>query len=387
MSDRTSPNAESQISELKVSAHMMSLEPGVYCVFNAPGAAGPSAETGLPGVRITAAPGHLGGTLSVVGFDGSGWIGPDAATLVRVSAGPAQLLVTVYQGKDSKAEAPQLQVVRISGPAEASGGAVTPAAPAKAAAKAAAKVGAKVDASRDAAKNEGVEVVAHVYGRGDVGSALGAWMGEPGSTRWIEGFGVLPLNGVPAGDIEYQAVLGRGWLSPWSAGGEFCGSRGMSLPILGLRVRLRGKSADTHQLVLTASFVDGARVGPVGSGEACEAPSLAALEAFHLSIHPIGTAVAAVKVPKAAAKPVAKAAAKPVAKQAAAKVSAKAAPKPAPKAAASKAVVPKAGVPKAGAAKKAPAPAPSKAAAPKAAAKVVAAKPAAKRTPPSTRRR
>ena len=54
-----------------------------------------------------------------------------------------------------------------------------------------------------------------------------------------------PVGGIPADDIEYQAVLGRGWMSPWVEGGQFCGSRGMALPILGLRVRLRGASAAT----------------------------------------------------------------------------------------------------------------------------------------------
>jgi hypothetical protein len=37
-------------------------------------------------------------------------------------------------------------------------------------------------------------------------------------------------EGAQTGDIEYQAVLGRGWLSPWIEGGKFCGSRGMALP-------------------------------------------------------------------------------------------------------------------------------------------------------------
>ena len=76
-------------------------------------------------------------------------------------------------------------------------------------------------------------MLAHVQGQGDVGGQLGAWIGERGSKRWIEGFAIAPAGGIPADDIEYQAVLGRGWLSPWVEGGQFCGSRGMALPILG----------------------------------------------------------------------------------------------------------------------------------------------------------
>ena len=268
---------ESQIRELKVTGHTMALEPGMYCVYNAPGGPAPG-QNGLPGVRITAAPGTHMGQVTVASFTPDGWIGSDSAALVRVTSGTAQLLVTVYQAHDSEAEAPQLQVVRLSGE--------TAAAPVQPAAQ------RQAPASAPATPDE-IQVVAHIYGRGDVAGRLGDWMGEAGSQRWIEGFGIAPGNGIAPGDVEYQAVLGRGWLSPWSEGGQFCGSRGMSLPILGLRVRLRGASAQSHSLSVSATFVDGSAVGPVTDGEACEAPSLAALEAFQVVVQPREAAQAA----------------------------------------------------------------------------------------------
>ena len=273
MSEQSSAAASSQISELKVSGHMMSLEPGLYCVFSAPGGAMPDPSTGLPVVRITAAPGRHSGRIKTVGMETEGWIGPDAATLVRVTDARSELLVTVYQAIDSRSEPPAIQVVRISGVQDAMQAAT----------------GRGTEPAPQAAQ---VEVVGHIYARGDVGALLGEWMGEPGSKRWIEGFGIAPVRSIPPSDLEYQAVLGRGWLSPWSEGGQFCGSRGMSLPILGLRVRLRGASAATHKIVLSASFVDGTQIGPVGAEEACEAPSLAALEAFQVAIVPVGALAA-----------------------------------------------------------------------------------------------
>ena len=81
-------------------------------------------------------------------------------------------------------------------------------------------------------------------------------------------------------------MLGRGWLSPWIEGGKFCGSRGMALPLLGLKVRLKGGAAKTHECSYAATFVDGSSVGPVPGGETCEAESLAALEAFQVTISP-----------------------------------------------------------------------------------------------------
>jgi hypothetical protein len=97
---------------------------------------------------------------------------------------------------------------------------------------------------------------------------------------------------VASQDLEYQAVLGRGWLSPWIEGGKFCGSRGMALPLLGLNVRLKGDAAKTHECTYFASFVDGSSVGPVPAGEACQADSLAALEAFQIVLRRRGAATA-----------------------------------------------------------------------------------------------
>ena len=77
----------------------------------------------------------------------------------------------------------------------------------------------------------------------------------------------------------------RRGLSPWIEGGKFCGSRGMALPLLGLKIRLKANVAKTHECSYSATFVDGSSVGPVPGGEICEAESLAALEAFQVAIH------------------------------------------------------------------------------------------------------
>src|SRR6185437_13616408 len=107
---------------------------------------------------------------------------------------------------------------------------------------------------------EEADVVAHVQRTGDVPSPIGDWVGTRGSRLWIEGFSLTPRDGIKPTDVEYQAVLGRGWLSPWIEGGKFCGSRGMALPLLGLKIRLKGAAAKTHECSYTASFVDGSEV-------------------------------------------------------------------------------------------------------------------------------
>jgi hypothetical protein len=264
---------QKRVTELRVTGHLMTLETGVFCVYQAPGTLLGHDETGLPGVRISLPPGLAGNpeAVSISTFRPDGWLsGRDAAALVRVSEGPAQVLVTVYQSPSQGPDgAPRLQVLRLS-----TDGAAAAAQPRS--------NGAGVNAG----PVEPPYVVAHVQRTGDVGAKLGDWLGTRGSKLWIEGFAIVPPDDVAPEDLEYQAVLGRGWNSPWMEGGKFCGSRGMALPLLGVRVRLKGSAAKTHMLHYAASFIDGTEVGPVPEGESCEAESLAALEALQVLLEP-----------------------------------------------------------------------------------------------------
>jgi hypothetical protein len=132
---------------------------------------------------------------------------------------------------------------------------------------------------------------------------LGDWIGTRGSGAWIEGFAVKPREGLAAEDIEYQGVLGRGWLSPWVEGGKFCGSRGMALPLLGIKLRLKGAAARQWECSYEATFTDGSKVGPVSADETCEAESLASLEAFRIELRRRNIQAGPAQEPAAAAKP------------------------------------------------------------------------------------
>ena len=54
------PSTAGRITELRVSASLMTMETGVYCVFPVPGSPAPDPVTGLPGVRVTPCPGLSG---------------------------------------------------------------------------------------------------------------------------------------------------------------------------------------------------------------------------------------------------------------------------------------------------------------------------------------
>ena len=271
--------APGSVSELRVSAHLMTLDPGIFCVVRQPGAIPEDMVSGLPGVRISLPPAasRQPDAVTISTFRPDGWLGGgNDAALVRITGAPAQIMVTVYQAANQGPEAaPRLQVVRVSGGAESGGGAAPLGGPASG-----------MPSAQPPTDDSKHEVVAHLQRTGDVGCALGEWLGTRGSKLWIEGFGIAPVEGIAPADLEYQAVLGRGWLSPWVASGKFCGSRGMALPLLGLRVRLAEAAAKTHALTYSASFTDGTVVGPVQAGEACEAESLAPLEAFQITIRP-----------------------------------------------------------------------------------------------------
>jgi hypothetical protein len=274
-----------RVTELRVSARLMTLEGGLFCVFQAPSSPEPESATGLPGVRITPAPGITGRAeaVSVSTFRKDGWLNGTAA-LVRVITGAAQILITIYQDIRQKQDvAPQLKVLRLSSDPNATAPIVPTA----------------VRPVHVPAVKANPEVMAHVETRGDVGGSIGEWIGMRGSLRRVEGFGIAPKNGIALEDIEYQAVLGRDWLSPWTEGGKYCGSRGMALPLLGLKVRLKGNVAKAFACSYSATFVDGSAVGPVGDGQVCVADNLAALEAFQIVIKTRAAKAADVKQPTA----------------------------------------------------------------------------------------
>ena len=68
---------------------------------------------------------------------------------------------------------------------------------------------------------ETAELLVHVQNVGDVRGGFDAWVGTPGSRRWIEGFCITLPEGVAPEEIECMAVFDRTWSSPWMPSGSF----------------------------------------------------------------------------------------------------------------------------------------------------------------------
>lgn len=292
-SDRQSPHqaADNRVQELRASAHLMTLDTGIFCLVH--GSPKP-ADPHLTGVRVSAVD-PTDEAISIATFRSDGWLtgGGDSA-LIRVTSESAQILITIYQPVGSPEAAPKLRVLRLS---EAAPDGTTAGAPA-----------AAVTRKPRMVITEPHDIIAHIQRTGDVGESFGSWVGVPGSEMAIEGFSLTAPSDLTASDITYQAVLGRGWLSPWNEAGQFCGSRGMALPILGFKLKLSEAAAKRYELSVSATFLDGTTLDDLGSEDSIEAPSLSPLEAFRITL----TSKSAGKKAPAATKPGAKAeAAKP----------------------------------------------------------------------------
>jgi LPS sulfotransferase NodH len=126
------------------------------------------------------------------------------------------------------------------------------------------------------------DVLAHIRNIGDVTGPCGTWIGQPGSGLWIEGFNIKLRNGMPPGAIKYQAIHDFGRVSPWVDGGDYCGSRGISVPLRGFCIRTNDASAGMLHCEYSAWFQDGETVGPVPAGQPCQSARNAPLESLQI---------------------------------------------------------------------------------------------------------
>ncbi len=132
-------------------------------------------------------------------------------------------------------------------------------------------------AMRPVLNSSGFGLICHVARKGDVAVAGGSWIGGPGAPTVIEG--VTVHWDAPAGvTLEYQVLVpgAAGRWSAWVLAGEFAGTRGRGLPIVGLRVRVTGDSSKRYRLQGEAIFLGLPAV--VESGAEMEFTSYAAVD-------------------------------------------------------------------------------------------------------------
>jgi hypothetical protein len=269
-------------ANLATTVQYLVFEPGLYALdLNTPRPASTDIGLFLPAIRLDTAPPTPSrpGRACVVGPTREGWIWRgDDAVFVLVAGGQAGMLLTIYRANDGMA-APEIRfrtVHPLLGQSLPSPPPPGPP-PVQASGRRAPSAAGTVDAAAVP-----LRVLAHVSGVGDVRRRQGQWLGVAGSGKTIEGFAVEPEALLDPKAVEYQAILGNNWSTPWFAGGEYCGSRGLLLPLLGFRVRLAQAAAD-YECLYWGQFIGGQTTGPHHDGEACQAGD-APLEAIQVVI-------------------------------------------------------------------------------------------------------
>lgn len=115
-----------------------------------------------------------------------------------------------------------------------------------------------------------VRIGAHIRARGDMIFADVPWAGRVAPGLWIESFSVRPLQGFGPADIEYKALTGSGFETPWVSDAEMCGTKGMAVPLLGFALRLKPSAATApYDCEYSGYFQSGATVGPLLNGAPC----------------------------------------------------------------------------------------------------------------------
>ncbi len=233
-------------ARLEVTAQLLNLRAGLYAVeLGSMRTTRNEAGMVLPCARIDPLPAAACGvhisTLSTTPLLLPGM----PASFIR-AAGEAAVLVTIYK-LAGPAPPPELRIKFMGAPAG------SPPAPSS------------------IEKSLPLTLTVHVERDGDVTAQGGAWATAPHGGSAIEGFCLLPSGGLPHDALEYQAILGRDWASPWASGGEFCGSRGLALPLMGLRIRLRNPFSRSHAILVWGRFTKAGERGPFEDGALCEA--------------------------------------------------------------------------------------------------------------------
>ncbi len=117
--------------------------------------------------------------------------------------------------------------------------------------------GAARELSREPVDVSGYRVLGHVAGRGDIVVDADNWIAGPQAPTRIEGFAIQWPNKRHDLSLRYGVTVGgpRPVIGPLVEIGDFAGTRGRALPIVGATLELFGSAAHGQQLVVNAIFL------------------------------------------------------------------------------------------------------------------------------------
>jgi len=125
----------------------------------------------------------------------------------------------------------------------------------------------------------------HIRHRGDTTFPGTDWAGAVADRLWIEALSINVQSTLTTRDIEYKGLSANGFETPWISDGASCGTKGMSVPLIGFAVRLKGSAALHYDCEYSGYFASGITVGPLRNGVPCRSKTAAdPLIAVQLSI-------------------------------------------------------------------------------------------------------
>ena len=261
---------------LSASVQVLPLPSGLY-LFSVkaatPVVAGATGDLSLPAVHVGLGPGVPTEAVEFVGGPSThgGWLFAKGDLLVtKVKGSGATLVLTSVRAPGG--EVLSIKVERLEARAEAD--------PAQQADGNATQQQTSGDRALRNTKLPGISapddstvrltIGAHLRTRGDMSFSEVPWAGRVAPGLWIESFSVRPLERFEAEEIEYKALTGSGFETPWISEDKMCGTKGMATPLLGFAIRLKpSPAAAAFDCEYSGYFASGLTVGPVRNGVPC----------------------------------------------------------------------------------------------------------------------
>ena len=269
---------------LSASVQLLPLPAGLY-LFSVKAAAAPSEGTEgqlrVPAMHVSLGPGVHSEQVEFIagpGTEGT-WLFAQGDVLVaKVNGAGATLILNSV--RSSIGEVLSITVERLEGRAQAAVSApaesadmpiqLPVAATSETNASALAEPKSESDVVHGAELAVPVEIKTHIRSRGDMNFADVPWAGRVAPGLWIESFSVQPLKHLAAHDIEYKGLTGTGFETPWLSDDQICGTKGMSVPLVGFAMRLKpGPQTSSYDCEYCGYYRSGVVVGPLRNGAPC----------------------------------------------------------------------------------------------------------------------
>lgn len=230
---------------MEISNSIILMQPGIYILRHPKGASAPISVCRAPGIANSPHNGNIE-LLATPGTQGTVLRNGSDCIVMQISGGSVELLVSAMVKPGDQVPALRIDQVALDSDTAEAGKLVVAA--------------------------EGISIVGHVEMTGDVVAGSGDTLGDPASSRRVEGFQVMWPDRPEGVDLAYGiAVEGVGAM-PMTKTGNFCGTRGEARRITEVTFALIGPNADKYQLDGAAHFSGGFAL-PVASGMPLGGPS------------------------------------------------------------------------------------------------------------------